>query len=105
MAGLAFLKSYSQSELYVFGFIAFVIVSLLGLLGNGILGARGFGIAGNAVLIAAGGGLALYVHDMIVKHPGFGNLGVTPNTLLMALLGGGALITLLGAAFIKRNYG
>lgn len=105
MAALSFTRFYSDGELVILCALVVAILSLLGLLANAILGARGFGIAMNAVLIAAGGILAFFFQRAIIREFGAVGLGLSPVSLFVSLMCVCALITLLGAAFVKRLYG
>lgn len=102
MPALAFLRGYSDLELMVAGFIAFAFVTLLGLLSNAILKGRGFGIAGNALLILAGCLGAIALHDWLVRQPYFFLLGLPDRAVLTALGAVCATFTLIAAAFMKR---
>ncbi len=103
MAALTFLRGYSDLEMMVAGFIAFAFVTLLGLLANAILKGRGFGIAGNALLIAAGCAGAIAIHDWLVRQPDFSLLGLPDRAVLTALAAACATFVLLAAAFLKRS--
>ncbi|MBN9061949.1 MAG: hypothetical protein BGP06_06335 [Rhizobiales bacterium 65-9] len=105
MAALSFTRLYTDGELVILCALVITTLSLLGLLANAILGSRGFGIAMNAVLIAGGGLLAYVFFRAIVQQAGFAALGISPIALFISLMCVCALITLLGAAFLKRLYG
>jgi hypothetical protein len=102
LAALAFMKHYSSIELFVIYGIAFVALSLLGLMSNAILGARGWGVFGNAAVLGAGAFLGMVGHDRLVRWPDFLAFGFPEQVVLISCVALGMLVTLLGLASIKR---
>ncbi len=102
LAALAFMKHYSSLELFVIFAITFVALSLLGLMSNAILGARGWGIFGNAFVLGLGAYLGMLVHDRLVRWPDFLAFAFPEQIVLISCIAIGMLATLLFLASIKR---
>lgn len=104
MTALAFLKFYNREELMVLGGIIVVILGLLGLMANGIMQSRGFGIFGNAILLGVGGAIGVVVQSYLMTRPDVAALGLSTSNMLVGALALFGTFILLIAALLKRHF-